>query len=775
MKFKIIYLCWGLLLSVVFSYTADAQDYVDWKRAERFTADSLSGHYRSTGVSANWIEGTRYFYYFIEKNGARDCYLVNASNGKRKLLFDNEKLASEVSRLTGKEYKPEDLKLYRLDFYNKDLSCFYIKKEGKDIKYTISSGTGKVVSERPDAIKKKNAGTSFSFGKGKRPWAKYSADSVYIIYGRNHNLFLSRNGNTLDDWQLTTDGEPYNSYTSNNSEKRDTACAYTCARWIDDTHMIFAFREDKRSIETMTLVNSLSNPRPLADTYKMPMPGDSGVSQYDIQLFDAETRKKIVVPIAKYPDQKVVLSYADVPGYVYMTRRSRPADYIDLCRINTRTGEVEELISDHCVPHMNVQLFNYQLINKGKEILWWSERNGKGQYFLYDENGRLKNAITPADMVAGQIVHLDTLGRTMIVEGYGKEKGINPYYRFFYKVDLDGSHFTLLTPGDGTHSIELSPDKKYLIDNYSRMDMPVVSQLVKIASPKKPMVIEQSDDSELRALGWRPPVLFSMKAADDSTDLYGIMYLPFDLDTACRYPIITNVYPGPQDDQIPRAFTVDDNYNQSLAQLGFVVINVGARGSSQLRGRDFHCFGYGNLRDYPLADDKHVIEELARRYRFIDIERVGIYGHSGGGFQTVAAMLTYPDFYKVGIAASGNHDNNLYIQWWGETYHGVQSRVDSITGKTVFSCKIPTNNELADRLKGRLMLITGDVDKNVHPSTTFRLAKALMEADKRFDMMIMPGMDHGVGNDYYYNLIRYYFVEHLLNPKREHIDIIHHK
>lgn len=163
MKFKIIYLCWGLLLSVVFSYTADAQDYVDWKRAERFTADSLSGHYRSTGVSANWIEGTRYFYYFIEKNGARDCYLVNASNGKRKLLFDNEKLASEVSRLTGKEYKPEDLKLYRLDFYNKDLSCFYIKKEGKDIKYTISSGTGKVVSERPDAIKKKNAGTSFSF------------------------------------------------------------------------------------------------------------------------------------------------------------------------------------------------------------------------------------------------------------------------------------------------------------------------------------------------------------------------------------------------------------------------------------------------------------------------------------------------------------------------------------------------------------------------------------------------------------------------------------
>ncbi len=525
----------------------------------------------------------------------------------------------------------------------------------------------------------------------------------------------------------------------------------------------------------MTLVNSLASPRPTVDTYKMPMPGDTGVSHYAMFLYDVDMRKEIPVAIDKYPDQKVEISYAETPGYVFFTRRSRPADYIDLCKVDIHTGEVKEVISEHCAPHMNLQLFRYHLINKGKEIIWWSERNGKGQYFLYDDKGNLKHTITPPDMVAGNIMKLDTLARSIIVEGYGREKGINPYYRFYYKVNLDGSGFTLLTPGDGTHSIDLSPDGKYLIDNYSRMDMPAVSQLIKIASPRKSIVLEASDDSALRKLGWKPPVLFQIKAADDSTDLYGVMYLPFNLDTTRLYPIITNVYPGPQDDQIPRAFTVDDNYNQSLAQLGFVVINVGARGSSQIRGRDFHCFGYGNLRDYPLADDKHAIETLARRYKFIDLDRVGIYGHSGGGFQTVAAMLTYPDFYKVGIAASGNHDNNLYIQWWGETYHGVKSHKDSITGKTVFTCKIPTNNELADRLKGRLMLITGDVDKNVHPSTTFRLADALMKANKRFDMMVMPGMDHGVGNDYYYNLIRYYFVEHLLNPKKEHIDIIHHK
>ena len=761
-----------LFLAGIFPFHSLCQEYVNWNVAEKYTADSLSGHYRSS-LSATWIPDTHHFYYAIEKKGMRRFYLVDATKGKKKLLFDNKRLAEDISRLTQTKYTPEELKIYRLDFYNKDLSKFYIRKNNKNFEYDVNTGKIKIVSTVPE-VKKKSTGSGFPAILGEKSWEKYSKDNKFYIYGRDHNLYLSHK-DTLEDIQLTTDGEPYFSYTSNSSEKRDTACCYTLARWIDDTHIIFVFREDKRAIKTMTLVNSLANPRPTTDTYKMPMPGDSGVSQYDIALFNADTQEKIPVSIAKYPDQKVDISYSSTPGYVFFTRRSRPADYIDLCRLDIHTGKVEELISEHCAPHMNIQLFKYHLINDGKEIIWWSERNGKGQYFLYDNNGNLKNAITPPDMVAGTIMKLDTLNRTIIVEGYGREKGINPHYRFFYKVNLDGKGFTLLTPGNGTHSIDLSPDGKYLIDNYSRMDMPTASHLIKIASPKKNTVLEESDDSELRELGWKPPVLFQIKAADDSTDLYGIMYLPFNLDTTRLYPIITNVYPGPQDDQIPRAFTVDDNYNQSLAQLGFVVINVGSRGSSQIRGRDFHCFGYGNLRDYPLADDKHAIETLARRYRFIDLDRVGIYGHSGGGFQTVAAMLTYPDFYKVGIAASGNHDNNLYIQWWGETYHGIKSHTDSITGKTFFTCKIPTNNELAKNLKGRLMLITGDIDKNVHPSTTFRLADALMKADKRFDMMVMPGMDHGVGNTYYYNLIRYYFVEHLLNPKKEHIDIIHHK
>ena len=212
---------------------------------------------------------------------------------------------------------------------------------------------------------------------------------------------------------------------------------------------------------------------------------------------------------------------------------------------------------------------------------------------------------------------------------------------------------------------------------------------------------------------------------------------------------------------MPRSFAIDDNGNQSLAEMGFVVVTVAPRGSSPLRGRDFYCYGYGNLRDYAIADDKHAIETLARQYTFIDTTRVGIYGHSGGGAMAATAMMTYPDFYKVGVAASGNHDNNIYIQWWGETFHGLK--------------KIPTNMELAANLKGKLLLISGDVDDNVPYASTLRLAKALIDKNKRFDMIILPGKDHGVWDNYYQNLIRYYFKENLINPSGRDIDIINHK
>ena len=327
---------------------------------------------------------------------------------------------------------------------------------------------------------------------------------------------------------------------------------------------------------------------------------------------------------------------------------------------------------------------------------------------------------------------------------------------------LDGRKQQKLCSGNGTHELQLCDDKRFALDSYSRMDLPTVYEVVSVERPQRRFAVARRSDAALRKAGWQPPRLLSLKAADGKTDLYGLMYVPCNLNPKAKYPVISNVYPGPQDDQLPRSFSLDDNGNQSLANMGFIVVSIAPRGSSPLRGRDFYTYGYGRLRDYPLADDKHALETLAGQYPFIDLSRVGIYGHSGGAFMTVAAMLTYPQFYKVGVAASGNHDNNIYIQWWGEVFHGV-------TGH------IPTNMELAGALQGRLMLVSGDVDDNVPYASTLRMADAFIKAGKRFDMMILPGKDHSVWSDYYQNLVRYYFKEHLVVPQKEDIDIIHHQ
>ena len=470
----------------------------------------------------------------------------------------------------------------------------------------------------------------------------------------------------------------------------------------------------------------------------------------------------------------MLFDFNKYPEYIYFTRKSRTCDEMDLCRVDTRTGEVFEIIHERCEPHFTEQLFECRILNGGEDILWWSERSGWGQYYLYNKEGQLKNPVTTGDFVAGRITEMDTLGRSFVFEGYGREKGINPEYRLFYKVNFDGSDLTLLTPGDGFHSIDLAKNGKYLIDNYSRADQEPIAEL-RDTKGRKIMELERPDLRLLYEMGWRKPERVKVKAADGITDLYGVMYRPFDMDSTRKYPIIINVYPGPQENFVPQSFTLDDNGNESLAQLGFIVINVGFRGSCFTRGRNYHCFGYGNLRDYALADCKFVIEQLANRYSFIDLDRVGIYGHSGGGFMAAASILTYPDFYKVAVAASGNHDNNIYTKWWGETYHGVKmhekkaGKQDSVVYS--FESKIPTTIELAKNLKGKLLLITGDMDINVHMAHTIRLANALMQANKRFDLMLIPGADHGLGSPYYVNLIRYYFIENLLGQRVDNVDM----
>jgi dipeptidyl aminopeptidase/acylaminoacyl peptidase len=375
------------------------------------------------------------------------------------------------------------------------------------------------------------------------------------------------------------------------------------------------------------------------------------------------------------------------------------------------------------------------------------------------------------------------------VSGVGREAGENPYYRHMYRVNADGTGFTLVDAGDYNHAGTLSPTRKYVVDNFSRVDYPTKSVVRDGATGALVMDLETTDVSAIKELGWSPAQPFVVKAADGVTDIYGNMWKPFDFDSTKKYPIIAHVYPGPQTEQVNTTFNAG-GVQQQLAQLGFIVIQIGNRGGSPLRSNAYQNFSYYNLRDYALADKKAGIEQLAARHGFIDISRVGIYGHSGGGFLTAAALMLppYNDFFKVGVSSAGNHDNNIYNQNWSEQYHGLRSVVARDTSRarrtangrgpsTVTSAdtgfvddslryeiKVPANTELAGNLKGKILLVHGDMDNNVHPGGTIRLVNALIKANKRFDFMIMPGKAHGFADyqPYFNRMLMEYFAEHLL-------------
>ena len=723
----------------------------DFKACAKFSERNLSDYVYSLSVYPSWIGNSDFFWYYYTTGDGTVYYLVDAKKGKKQELFSTERLAARLAELTGKTEDVRNFKLGGFRFEGDNPYRLMFSKYGKDFEYDVKRDVLKEYSRE----RKENSFSRVPY------WQRWSPDSNYMVYAYKHNVYMQEKGDTTS-YQLTTDGERYYSYSFQRDKDTDKKEGASIT-WSGDSKVFYCLRQDRRNVGEGYLIDHLAEPRPTLKTYKFPMPGEKYVYTYDLHLFDAEKRSHQVVDIAKYPDQEVKVMLFDFnkyPEYIYFTRKSRTCDEMDLCRVDTRTGEVFEIIHERCEPHFTEQLFECRILNGGEDILWWSERSGWGQYYLYNKEGQLKNPVTTGDFVAGRITEMDTLGRSFVFEGYGREKGINPEYRLFYKVNFDGSDLTLLTPGDGFH--------------YSRADQEPIAEL-RDTKGRKIMELERPDLRLLYEMGWRKPERVKVKAADGITDLYGVMYRPFDMDSTRKYPIIINVYPGPQENFVPQSFTLDDNGNESLAQLGFIVINVGFRGSCFTRGRNYHCFGYGNLRDYALADCKFVIEQLANRYSFIDLDRVGIYGHSGGGFMAAASILTYPDFYKVAVAASGNHDNNIYTKWWGETYHGVKMHEKKVGKRDSmvysFESKIPTTIELAKNLKGKLLLITGDMDINVHMAHTIRLANALMQANKRFDLMLIPGADHGLGSPYYVNLIRYYFIENLLGQRVDNVDM----
>lgn len=787
----------------------------NYSQAARFSPKKIDKLVFSTSVDPHWLKKTDRFWYMYETTDGKKWYIVDPAKGEKKLLFDNADLAAKITRIVKDPFEAQHLGLDSMRFIKDENWIQFEVKSTQDIEKKDSTSTtarrgAPPVKEKKVFYFEYNLLTGeltelsdFKKPKRKPQWASLSPDGNTVIFGKNYNLYWMDKANyekalkneddsTIIQQALTTDGVKNYSYHSeggqggsdNNvdEEKNKNKRKGAFVNWSPDSKHFVIVRTDNRKVKDLWVINSLSDPRPTLETYKYWMPGEKEAPVEHVYLFDATTRTNKELALSLFKDQNISI-WSD-PGKVntrdddfrvnkwlgtndkfYFTRTSRDLKKVDVCVTDITTGTVKPLIEERFNTYIETR--RLALVNDGKEFIQWSERDGWAHLYLYDENGKFKNQVTTGTYHVENILGVDDAKRVVYFSGNGKEANEDPYYLHAYRVNFDGTGLKLLDPGEYEHSILMNDSKNFFVDNFSRVNTTPASVLY-ATDGRKVMDLEKADLSSLFATGYKFPQIFKAKADDGITDIYGVFYKPFDFDSTKKYPVIEYVYPGPQTEAVNKAFSQRMDRTERLAQLGFIVVTMGNRGGHPGRSKWYHNYGYNNLRDYGLADKKAVAEQLADRYPYIDVDRVGIHGHSGGGFMSTAAMLVYPDFFKVAVSSSGNHDNSVYNRWWSEQHNGVKEVIGD-KGDTSFVYSIEKNQDLVKNLKGHLMLSTGDIDNNVHPANTIRVANALIRANKRFDLVILPGQRHGYADmtEYFYWRMADYFTANLMGDKTD--------
>ncbi len=688
----------------------------NYRMAERFSPTKIDRMVFSTRVTPSWMKTGNKFWYYYKKSDGTFYYIVDLDKQSKSFLFDNHEMARQLTLITKDPYDHQNLP---------DIDPEFIRDD-RFFRFKVTS-TQMVDVEVEEEEKKKP-----------KSWASVSPDSTYVVFARDYNLFWIDKENymkvledeqdtTIVEHRLTSEGEQYyafgGGYTAQmNDDKKKIEEEKNKRRraniiWSPDSRRFAVIRNDTRNIKFMWVINSLSDSRPELESYKYQMPGEEDPAESELWVFDMEAQKGDTLPVHAFKNQTV-----NVPR---MPRSHK------------------ENLEDHT------------------PAIWLSPSSDE-LYFT-----RISRDLKRYDVCR---VDLKTKEVTVLIE-----ERMNTYVDtrppYLFRINLNGSGLRLLNPGNYNHQAVVSDSYRYFVNNYSRVNTTPRSE-VRNARGELVMELETADLSNLVNAGYQFPEPYTVKAADGVTDLYGVMYKPFDFDPAKSYPLIMYVYPGPQTEAVNTSFSHRMDRTDRLAQLGFIVVTLGNRGGHPNQSKWYHNYGYGDLRDYGLDDKKYGAEQLADRHAFIDIDHVGIFGHSGGGFMSTAAMLQYPDFFKVAVSSAGNHENNIYNRWWSEKHHGIKEIVNN-EGEVKFVYDIETNSEIARNLRGKLLLTTGDMDNNVHPANTFRMADALIKAKKRFDMFIFTGQRHGYGDHTEYNfwLTADYFAKHLIGDYSISTDI----
>lgn len=726
----------------------------DYQRAEQFLAQNTNDLVVDNILSYYWQEDGRLVYRKSTAEGSQ-LLIADPTTATKSAAIDSVRLAAALTASGAADVESSDLGISSVEL---DSAADTMAFDFDDQRYLLNL-------------------TDYSLQSIASPDdAEFvSPDGLKAVYIEDHNLWL-RNLQTNERTQLTFDGIEHYGYGTNNAGWiRDERPVLL---WSPDSSKIATFRHDGREVGEMYLYTTQVGHSEL-DAWKYPLPGDDHIFMIERLVIHLEEQPRLVwldmAPdahrsttadhIADFDGTFLDVQWSDDGEQLAFVSSSRDHKSATLMLADPETGAVREVFNETVGTYYEggVGDANWRLLADRNEFLWFSERDNWGHLYLYDLNtGALKQQLTSGNWSVLRVQRVDADNGQVYFTGSNREQG-DPYFQYLYRVSLDGSDLELLTPDAGHHEIRWSDSGSYFTDTVSTPVDPA-RVLVRNQSGEQVMELEQADISALREAGWVAPIPFTVKARDNMTDLYGLMYQPSNLDGTRSYPVLNYLYPGPQTGSVgTRSFRASRGDKQALAELGFIVVEVDAMGTPG-RSKSFHDAYYGNMGDNGLPDQIIAIRQLAERHSFMDLDRVGIWGHSGGGFASTAGILRYPDFYKVAVSGAGNHDNRNYEDDWAEKWQGLLEYYDETgaDGQPTSNYDNQANQLLAGNLEGKLLLAHGMLDDNVPPTNTLLVVQALIEAEKDFDLLVLPEARHGFGNRRYFMGRRWdYFVEHL--------------
>lgn len=751
-------------LVVVVAPAAPAQLMPNYARAEQLLPWNTNPRILGDAVDPTWYRDGNRFWYRNRTNAGIEFVMIDPARNVRGRVFDHSRLAAAMSMANDTSYDPARLPFQTFRFADDGANERVIeftasrKRWSCDVTSYACATRDTTSSEVPYVL---------------------SPDRRWEAFVHRYNVYVrprggckaadstARSSAACDSVQLTTDGEEYWSYGLTAARPQQLfrpRPRRPMIRWSPDSKRIAVSRTDERRVGMMHYISSTSQ-RPRLFSQPYALPGDSIVPQPSVYIIDVTTKAAVQAKLAPAPNLLSMggslrdSTWHESGDRIYVTALTRGSRRAYLAEVNATTGESRIVAQDSSRTYVELSQrdpVSWYTTAAG-EVIWWSERDGWAHLYRFGSDGVLRNQITSGAWAVGAVRHVDERARLVYFTARGRESGRNPYYAHLYRVGFDGTGLTLLTPEDADHTIEFAPNGRHFVDVQSRIESPPVS-LLRTAEGRTVRKLEEADITQLRAIGWRPAEVFTAKARDGITDLYGVIYMPPQIDTARRYPVIDHIYPGPQVGSVGNWTFKSGGEAFALAELGFVVIQLDHMGTP-MRSKAFHDNYYGNFGDNGLPDHVAVIKQLAMRYPFLDLDRIGIFGHSGGGFASTGAILRYPDFFKVAVSGAGNHDNRSYNIYWAEKYQGLMRR-DTVRRSDNFTSS--ANVEHVRNLRGRLMLMHGDLDDNVHPAMTMQMVDALIKANRSFDLIIAPNRPHSLNEPYFIRRRWDYFVEYLM-------------